>query len=265
MSLSGLGTIPAVSLSDGVVKIGTSEAPKYCFFPSSTLITLSPNSFLPRKAIIYVTSDGKLTYSQGEPAESYPTGSYGKSARMPAPPALEKGQTLIGEIWIPPASSKGTDFLIYAQEPLIETFSFEVVPPKVSTVVMEYWSTESVIYSVPPGHMALLSYLDVRMFMSTHSGQRYMTIRTEKDEKQNRLWPHSASFSPGPFSQWFSVQIIPWTLSAQTDDLRDKTYPMPTTATLYEGEKIIVSASMAAYDKVVCNFAVREFKERWAP
>lgn len=103
----------SVTIGTGSVVVGYGASSSVVVFSTSNTISLSSNVYYPRKAIIYVTSNGVLTSSLGVAEAAVPPGKIGRQTQYPIAPSIPFDSTQLAEVWIPVGAVTGNDLSIY--------------------------------------------------------------------------------------------------------------------------------------------------------
>lgn len=111
------GMTISLKSSDLVLTVSTGTAVidnEFHTFTSAVSFTWSSASGA-RKSVIYISSAGDLTYSDGSQSQVFPAtvGLTGKELKTPAPPEIPTGSIPIAEIYMAPSITEGTSFDVY--------------------------------------------------------------------------------------------------------------------------------------------------------
>jgi len=146
--ISGLSVTPKtdsldVYVSPGSAIIGYDGSSSMFSTLSTTTLNLVSDDSLPRKAVIYITSAGNLTFTLGTISVAIPEEKTGRNTQFPTVPDMPTGSTFISELWIPAGASSGNDIIIYNSGKPSHNYSVAYMSPY-SYIL---WSDSSTYYS----------------------------------------------------------------------------------------------------------------------
>jgi predicted GH43/DUF377 family glycosyl hydrolase len=144
--VSGLVTTPktdslGIFVSTGSANFGGIDSSS--IFTSSEITTLSlvSDDSLPRKAIVYMDTNGDVSFTMGTISQAIPPNKIGRETQFPFPPEPPSDSVIISEIWIPAGAESGEDLTIYNENPLYN--SYAALSSKITNILSDNFYVDS--------------------------------------------------------------------------------------------------------------------------
>jgi hypothetical protein len=251
----------AVYVSPGNAIVGCEGSSSFFGTLSTTTLNLTSDDSLPRKAAVYVTSAGNLTFTLGIISLAIPEGKVGREAQYPFVPDIPTGSTLISELWIPAGASYGSQLTIYQSEAIRNPFTWKNVVPLPSPGTIS--NVTDWAYTVSEGKRFLLEALcgtwELNADSNTRSG--YFDVKTPTGLTIFRCPPTGtwANFTQAIHFAW---QMWPGAPISDVGNEADHTRPLPDNFELYSGCSMsFYMTGMTAGDYVIIDWIAREVNE----